>query len=99
MVLLPDPERPVNQMVTPWRNWGGFVSVKIAATAGRLNHSGRESLGKVVVSNLRAGDVRRLDAGGDFIDGTIPVFIGQVDHLLEIDHRHADLVLMVGHAS
>ena len=40
MVLLPEPERPVNQIVTPWRNLGGFVSPRISATAGRLNHSG-----------------------------------------------------------
>ena len=39
-VLLPEPERPVNQIVRPWRNLGGLVSLRISATAGRLNHSG-----------------------------------------------------------
>ena len=39
-VLLPEPESPVNQMVRPWRNLGGLVSLRISATAGRLNHSG-----------------------------------------------------------
>src|SRR5262249_28521468 len=39
-VLLPEPDSPVNQIVSPWRNLGGLVSLRISATAGRLNHSG-----------------------------------------------------------
>ena len=39
-VLLPAPERPVNQMHTPCLCRGGCASARMPATSGRVNHSG-----------------------------------------------------------
>ena len=37
---LPAPLKPVNQTHTPWRWRGGYVSARISAVSGRVNHSG-----------------------------------------------------------
>ena len=88
----------MNQIVRPWRNLGGLVSLRISATAGPAEPLGqREALGQVVVADLGARDVGRLRAGGDLVDRAVAVLVGQVDHLLEVDHPHADLVLVLCH--
>ena len=98
MVLLPAPESPVNQRVTPWRNlgWVGLVQDlgdgRPAEPLGEL-----QSLGEVFVADIGAGDVGRLDAGRDLVDGRVAVLVGQVDHLLEVDHPHADLFFVFAH--
>jgi hypothetical protein len=40
VVDLPAPESPVNHTHAPWRCRGGYVSPRIAATSGRVNHAG-----------------------------------------------------------
>ncbi len=88
----------MNQSVTPWRNLGGLVSFKISATAGRLNHSGSCSplaryLSRTSVPEMSAV----LVPAWNLVDRRIPVLVGQEDHLLEVDHLHADLVGVLGH--
>ena len=56
-----------------------------------------QALGEVLVADIGAGDVGRLDAGGHLVDGRVAVLVGKVDHLLEIDHPHADLSFVLGH--
>ena len=97
-VLLPEPDSPVNQSVTPCRNVGGLVSLRISATAGRLNHSGSwrplaRYLSRTSVPEMSAV----LTPGGTSSTGRVAVLVGQEDHLLEVDHLHADLVLVLAH--
>ena len=88
----------MNQMVRPCRNRGGLVSFRISATAGRLNHSGSWSPLARYFSRTSVPEMSAVLApGGHFVDRAVAVFVGQVDHLLEVDHLHADLVLVLGH--
>lgn len=49
--------------------------------------------GAEAVSQLGTGDVEGAGALGDLVDGLVLVAVGEVDHLLELDHLDAELLL------
>ena len=88
----------MNQMRQALAEPGGLVSSRISATAGRLNHSGSwrplaRYLSRTSVPEMSAV----LTPGGTSSTGRVAVLVGQVDHLLEVDHLHADLILILAH--
>lgn len=62
----------------------------------------REPLGDLLasaktVAQLGAGDVGGASALGDLVTGHVLVAVGEVDHLLELDHLDAELLLVLLH--
>src|SRR5947208_939673 len=53
--------------------------------------------GQVFLADLGARDVGCLGAWWDLVDRAVAVFLRQEDHLLEIDHLHADIRSVLGH--
>ena len=65
----------------------------MAAVSGRVNQAGQGlPLREVLVAHLRAGDGERPRPRRHAVGLFVAVLVGQVDHLAERDHLHADLV-------
>ena len=95
IVLLPEPLRPVKKTVKPCRARAGWLRRSSFTTLVYENQLGisvpraRRSRSSVPLMSMR------LLVFGHFVDGVVLVFVGDVDHLLEVDHLHAELFFVL----
>ena len=95
MVDLPEPEKPVKNTVKPCLARGGRVRRSSCTTSGKENHSGISSPSAQAPAQLGAGDVEHGHALLDLVRRLVLGALLDVDHVLEIDHLDADLVLVL----
>ena len=94
MVDLPEPDSPVKKTVKPclWR--GGWVRRSSPATSGKVNQSGMSSPS---CSRRRSSVPERQHLLAGFQRVLLHVLCPglRIDELLEWDHRHVELVLVL----
>ena len=94
-MLLPEPLRPVKKTVKPCAGAGRMAAAEFFHDAGVGEPVGDLGAEGEAIAELGAADVHRLLVFRHFVDGVVLVFVGDVDHLLEVDHLHAELFFVL----